>query len=339
MPSRQTQKAPSVEYDLVELKKRGIIAYSRKMKEILVLTKKVANTECLVLILGESGVGKEVIAKFVHEHSSVYSGPFVKVNCGAIPETLLESELFGYVDGAFTGARKEGKAGKFEMADNGTLMLDEIGDLPLSLQVKLLHVLEEKEVIRIGSNIPKKINARIIAATNNDLRNLVNTGKFRKDLYYRLNVVPIYIPPLRERKEDIMPLIINFKEIFEKKYNIKRNCSFPVINLFCSHDWPGNVRELKNVVERIYILSDPDNIITPEIIVKNYFDMLSGYQNEESVIITKPGTLRAIREEAEYQLIKLTIKNARTLQEVAKLLQVDKATISRKVKKYKLSLV
>jgi transcriptional regulator with PAS, ATPase and Fis domain len=330
---------PPEEINLFEFKKRGIIANSREMKEVFKLARKVAGTECTVLILGESGVGKEVVAKIIHENSPVRSGPFVKVNCGAIPETLLESEMFGYAPGAFTGAKKEGKAGKFEMAENGTILLDEVGDLPLSLQVKLLHALEEKEVTRIGSINPQKINARIIAATNKDLNSLVKLGEFRKDLFYRLNVVPVYIPPLRERREDIMPLIIAFKKIFEAKYNIRRNCSSQVTGLFCSHNWPGNVRELKNIIERIYIISDPDELITPEVLVKDYFSMASGFQYDESVIITRPGILKDIKEEAGRQLIKLAVKNTKTLQEAAKLIHVDKATMSRKVKKYKISLV
>ncbi len=314
----------------------NIIARSDKMKQVLNLAQKVAETDCTVLVLGESGVGKEVIAKLIHKQSPVHNGPFIKVNCGAIPETLLESELFGYSPGAFTGASKEGKKGKFELAHNGTLLLDEIGDLPLSLQVKLLHVLEEKEVIRIGSNKPQKINVRIIAATNKDLLQLVKTGKFRKDLYYRLNIVPIKIPPLRERKDDIMPLIIHFKKIYEAKYGTRRNCSIEVINLFCSHDWPGNVRELKNLLERIYIISESDKLITPEVLIKDYLNITSNFNNNDTVIVNKLGSLKEIKEEAERQLIKLALKSTGTLYKAAQLLQVDKATISRKVKKYNL---
>lgn len=337
VPKPQTS-SPYNGLNLSELKKRGIIARSEKMIEVLTLARKVAGTDCTVLILGESGVGKEVVARFIHESSKYQEGPFIKVNCGAIPETLLESELFGYEPGAFTGASKEGRAGKFEIAGNGTIMLDEIGDLPFSLQVKLLHVLEEKEVIRVGGHRPKKVNTRIITATNKDLNDLVKKGKFRKDLFYRLNVVPIYIPPLRERREDIMPLIRYFKRQCEKKYGARRECSVQVIKSFCSHDWPGNVRELKNMIERIYIVSEPDRLITPELLVKDYLNMASCYQCDDGVIVTKLGSLKEIREEAERQLIKLTLKNTGTLQRTAQLLQVDKATISRKVKKYKIDI-
>lgn len=313
-----------------------VVAKSARMNQVINLARKVAETDCTVLVLGESGVGKEVIAKLIHNKSLFYQGPFIKVNCGAIPETLLESELFGYSSGAFTGARKEGKTGKFELAHNGTLFLDEIGDLPFSLQVKLLHVLEEKEVVRVGGSKPQKINVRIVTATNKDLLHQVKTGKFRKDLYYRLNIIPIQIPPLRERRDDIMPLIIHFKKICESKYGTRRNCSAEVINLFCSHDWPGNVRELKNMLERIYIISETDKIITPEVLVKDYLNITSGYNNNEAVIINKLGTLQEIKEEAEKQLIKLALKSTGTLYKTAQLLQVDKATISRKAKKYNL---
>lgn len=313
-----------------------VVAKSVKMNQVISLARKVAETDCTVLVLGESGVGKEVIAKLIHNQSFFNKGPFIKVNCGAIPETLLESELFGYSSGAFTGAKKEGKIGKFELAHNGTIFLDEIGDLPLSLQVKLLHILEEKEVIRVGGNKPQKVNIRIIAATNKDLFDQVEAGKFRKDLYYRLNIIPIQIPPLRERRDDIMPLINHFKKLCESKYGTRRNCSIEVMNLFCSHDWPGNVRELKNMLERIYIISELDKIITPEVLVKDYLNITYNYKNNEAVIVNKLGSLQEIKEEAEKKLIELALKSTGTLYKTAQILQVDKATISRKAKKYNL---
>lgn len=331
--------SPNVDLNLPELKKRGIIACSEKMLEVLALARKVAGSGCTVLILGESGVGKEVIARFIHEHSTYRQGPFIKINCSAIPETLLESELFGYAAGAFTGANQKGKAGKFEMADQGTIFLDEIGDLPLSIQVKLLHALEEKEFTRIGSNHVIKVNVRIITATNRDLYELVEKGRFRKDLFYRLNVVPVYIPPLRERRDDIMPLIMHFKKLCEIKYGTRRECSLEVVKSFCSHDWPGNVRELKNLIERIYIISKPDQLITPEVLMKDYLNVASyPGATEGGVLVTRLGTLKEIREEAERQLIRLALKNTRSFQKTAQLLEVDKATISRKVKRYQIEI-
>jgi len=210
----------------------------------------VANSPSSVLITGESGTGKELVAEAVHFHSSRASRPFIKVNCAAIPENLLESELFGYVDGAFTGARKRGKMGKFEMADQGTIFLDEIGDMPLSMQAKLLRVLQEREIERVGDNKTIPVNVRIISATNKNLQKLVNEGRFRLDLYYRLNVVNLHIPPLRERAEDI-PLIAHciIQELNRKLGHNINNISPEAMKILISYDWPGNVRELINVLE------------------------------------------------------------------------------------------
>ncbi|MCL6560949.1 MAG: sigma 54-interacting transcriptional regulator, partial [Firmicutes bacterium] len=197
---------------------QNIVSRSPEMQSVIDLCARVAQVDSTVLLLGDSGVGKEVLAKFIHNHSARKQGPFIKINCGAIPEPLLESELFGYERGAFTGAGKEGKAGLFEMAHNGTLLLDEIGDLPLSLQVKLLRVLQDKEITRVGGTKTLDVNVRILAATNRNLADMVQRGKFREDLYFRLNVVPVQIPPLRERRSDIVPLLDFFCEKFYRKY-------------------------------------------------------------------------------------------------------------------------
>lgn len=239
-----------------------ILGRSDAIMEVKSRAKKVARGNATILLLGESGTGKEFFARAIHYSSPRAGGPFITVNCGAIPDTLLESELFGYEGGAFTGARKEGKAGKFELADGGTIFLDEIGDLPLHLQVKLLHVLQRKQVERVGGNKILPVDVRVIAATNKDLERMMQEGEFRTDLYFRLNVIPIFIPPLRERREDIDVLVSHFiarhsalvgKEI--------RGVSPTVREVFYCYDWPGNVRELENVIEYAVNL-ESESVIT-----------------------------------------------------------------------------
>ncbi|HHY39339.1 MAG TPA: sigma 54-interacting transcriptional regulator [Clostridia bacterium] len=231
------------------------------IKDLLAKAQKVAAGNSTVLITGESGTGKELLARALHSASPRSNGPFIAVNCGAIPETLLESELFGYEGGAFTGARREGKAGKFELADGGTIFLDEIGDLPLHLQVKLLHVLQTKRVERVGGNRPTEVDVRVIAATNRDLETMMKEGEFRSDLYFRLNVIPLHVPPLRDRKEDI-PILLDY---FLSKYSemLKKpikGFSDAARDLLCRYDWPGNVRELENAVEYAVNMESSDTI-------------------------------------------------------------------------------
>ncbi|HOJ50296.1 MAG TPA: sigma-54 dependent transcriptional regulator [Spirochaetota bacterium] len=232
-----------------------IIGISKSIKSILENISIISSTDSTVLITGESGTGKELFARTIHHLSNRRDKNFVAVNCGAIPETLLESEFFGYKKGAFTGADFD-KAGLFQEANNGTIFLDEIGELPLSLQVKLLRVLQEREIKPIGSNVSTKINVRVIAATNRDLAKLVESGQFRSDLYYRLNVVNIHIPPLRERPDDIPVLANYFLAKFAHKYN-KNISGFSniVMDLFIKYNWPGNVREMENVIERAVLLT------------------------------------------------------------------------------------
>src|SRR5216684_2359106 len=226
----------------------NIVGHSPEMQEIFATVTRVAPTRATVLLAGESGVGKDMIARAIHEHSPRKGRPFVKINCTAIPENLMESELFGYEKGAFTGANIS-KPGKFEQANTGTVMLDEIGDVPPSIQVKLLRVLQEREFERLGSNRTQQTDVRVIAATNVDLRAALEQGTFREDLYYRLNVVPMNIPPLRERKDDIPYLV----EHFAKKYG--GEMSEGALERLMSYHWPGNVRELENVVERSILLA------------------------------------------------------------------------------------
>jgi transcriptional regulator with PAS, ATPase and Fis domain len=232
------------------------------MKEILSLVYRVAPSQATVLITGESGTGKELLARAIHE-ASQRKGRFVAVSCAAIPDTLLESELFGYERGAFTGADRA-KPGKFELADGGTLFLDEVGDLPPLLQPKLLRVLQEREVERLGGTRPTKVDVRVVAATNQDLKKKVSEGKFREDLYYRLNVVNINIPPLRERKEDILPLAYHFLKIFREELKKPvEGFTREAERLLLKYNWPGNVRELENAIERAVVLTRK-NFIVPE---------------------------------------------------------------------------
>ncbi len=244
---------------------KDIIAQSKKMKSLLQLTEKVARYDTSVLITGESGTGKELIAKGIHQNSKRKDHPFIAVNCGSIPENLLESELFGYVKGAFTGANKNHN-GLFEEASKGTLFLDEIGELPLGLQVKLLRVLQEHEIRPVGSVTTKKITTRVITATAKDMEKEVEDGHFREDLYYRLNVLSLKLPPLRERKEDIPALSIHFLTMLNKKMNLSiEGISEDAMNVLLGREWKGNIRELKNCLERAAIVAENRQILPADL--------------------------------------------------------------------------
>lgn len=241
-----------------------IIGNSKSIKKILDLVNKLSKTDSTVLIMGESGTGKELVARLIHSKSLRADKPFVPVNCAAIPSELLESELFGHEKGAFTGAFYS-RPGRFELANEGTIFLDEIGDMPIQLQVKILRVIQEKSFERIGSSKAVNVDVRIIAATNKNLENEVKEGKFREDLFWRLNVVPLTIPPLRERKEDIPLLCDYFIERFSRKFGFRLEIEKEVFEIFLEYDWPGNVRELENIIERLYVLSDNGHISLDEI--------------------------------------------------------------------------
>lgn len=239
---------------LIDIEKQSeLIGTSLAMKRIFHLVERVANTDATVLIQGESGTGKSLIAKLIHDLSERSKGPFVSINCAAIPEQLLESELFGYEKGAFTGANSS-RPGKFEAANGGTIFLDEISEISPSLQAKLLHVTQEKSYMRLGSSTIRNVDIRIISATNRDLKKMVEQGRFREDLYYRLHVVDIYIPPLRERKEDIPILAEEFLNRQRKRYNKNFQISKKIIETLTQYHWPGNVRELENAIERAVVL-------------------------------------------------------------------------------------
>ncbi|MFH1058952.1 MAG: sigma 54-interacting transcriptional regulator [Pseudomonadota bacterium] len=235
-----------------------MVAESRTMRKLLDLVVRVAKVDSVVLLQGESGAGKDVLARLIHRLSARHAGPFVGVNCGAIPENLLESEFFGYEKGAFTGATREGKPGLFEQANGGVLFLDEVGELPLNLQVKLLKVLQDQQCRRLGGTRSTTLDLRILAATNRRLRELVSAGSFREDLFYRLYVVPIEVPPLRERREDVMPMALLFLRQFNQKYSVSRTLGSDLLRVLESYAWPGNVRELKNVIERLVVTADGD---------------------------------------------------------------------------------
>lgn len=246
---------------LADLESHDIIAQSQEMQNVLTTCHKLASLDVSsVLVLGESGTGKGLIAKYMHQNNPRLTGPFVKINCAAVPENLLEAELFGYEKGAFTGAAEKGKIGLFEMAQGGTLFLDEIGELPLQLQAKLLHCLEEREIMHLGALEPVSINCNVIAATNLNLAENVANGLFRKDLFYRLNTFPVTLPPLRNRPEDILGLSMYFLEKFNKEYGLSRKIPVEEIRRLQNYHFPGNVRELKNNFKRSMIMTDKDDL-------------------------------------------------------------------------------
>jgi PAS domain S-box-containing protein len=246
-----------------EIQTLGIIAHSKGMKHILELSRHVAPTDSSILILGESGTGKGVLTKYIHKESRRCEGPFITINCAAIPESLLESELFGYKRGAFTGARREGKLGLVELANEGTLFFDEVAELPLHLQSKILQVIQEHRFIPVGGEVEKQVDVRIIAATNQNLKEMVTHNKFREDLYYRLCVVEIKIPPIRKRREDLMPLIYLFLNRYDKKYQTHHVIVKESLDRLVDYEWPGNVRELEHLMERL-VVTVRETTILPE---------------------------------------------------------------------------
>lgn len=311
-----------------QLKPKEIISESQQMKKIINLVNRISKVDSTVLIEGQSGVGKGVLSKYIHSTSRRKDGPFIKIDCGSIPEQLLESELFGYEKGAFTGANKC-KIGLIELANNGTLFLDEIGDLPLSLQAKMLRFIQDKEIVRIGGNKTISLDIRIIAATNRNLTKMVESKKFREDLYYRLNVVPIKIPPLKERREDIKPLIENCLKSLNKKYNIIKKIDAKAMRKLVYYDWPGNVRELNNVIENLIVTTN-SNIITTDDLPKN----INMPKMPKISDINQTYSLKESLDILEKKLLQQAMKRANNMEEMAKILKVDRSTISRKLKKH-----
>ncbi len=309
----------------MHIQNHEMITRSPKMARVIELSMKIADVDSNVLITGESGTGKELIAKLIHKHGKTTARPFIKINCAAIPEQLLESELFGYEGGAFTGAKKEGKPGLFELAHNGTLFLDEVGDLPLVLQVKLLRAIQEKEIMRVGGTRAITVNARIIAATHRDIAKMVQHSTFREDLYYRLMVVPINLPPLRERKEDVPLLIMHFIEKFNKHFGYNKRILPDVIDKLVEYNWPGNVRELENVIERM-IVTAVGEVLTADLVPETIWS---------KTFLPKKGTkLKEAVEQTEAYLLTECYKEYRSWQKVAEALGIDRTTVFRKVVRY-----
>ncbi|RBW69069.1 sigma-54 interaction domain-containing protein [Bacillus taeanensis] len=307
---------------------------SSALQEAVMLAEKVSATDATVLVTGESGVGKELFAEAIHKASPRAEAPFIAINCGAIPASLFESELFGYEKGAFTGAVKGGKKGKFDLAKNGTLFLDEIGEMPLELQVKLLRVLQEKQFYRVGGTDPIPIDVRIIAATNRNLEEMVDAKIFRDDLYYRLNVISIHVPPLRERGEDVPELT----QLFLKEFSIKYSKPIPnidpeVMYTLLQYPWPGNIRQLRNVVERITILGGEDEVIKLHHLPTSFKNPTLP-KKEPTDIPLEFRKLEGGSEEAEIRYALKTTYGNRTA--AAKLLGISRATLYNKMKKHNL---
>ena len=322
------------------------VAESQSMRALLDMAKQVAGVDSTILISGETGTGKEVLANFIHRHSHRADRPMVEINCAALPENLLEAELFGYEKGAFTGALNTGKPGMVEEANGGTLFLDEINSLPLALQGKLLRVLESHKSKRLGAVSEREIDFRLLAATNQDLKTCVEKGSFRADLYYRLNVIPLEIPPLRNRREDIIPLALFFLDHFCKKYGRTKVFTKGVFNQMMCYDWPGNVRELKNVVERLLITSSvgtmeirqvPENLLgegsvpppPPEVYPADW-ESIYQYDPEDF-------SLKKYMNFCEKQVVAAALKRCGSSYKAAELLKTDQSTIIRKRQKYGIS--
>ncbi|WP_416825245.1 sigma-54 interaction domain-containing protein [Ectobacillus polymachus] len=324
--------------------KENIITNNEKMNNVLKVCDKISSVDTTILIQGESGTGKGVLAKTIHNRSHRKNSPFLSINCAAIPEHLIESELFGYTEGAFTGAAKNGKKGLLEIANSGTVFLDEIGEIPLHIQAKLLQVIQDNEFLPVGSRQVKKVDIRIISATNRDLYEMVQKKQFREDLYYRLNVVNIQIPPLRERKEDIIPLTYYFLSEFNKKYQVNRIISPEVLNIFYNFSWPGNIRQLENTVESLVVTSD-NSIQVADLpflfLQKNELEPLSKEAHNQNRKVQdnqmqklQNSTLHAALEELEKDLIVHSYKKFRSTRKVADHLSISQSKASRLVRKY-----
>lgn len=306
----------------------GVITESNLMKAIVSTALTVAPTDATVTITGDSGVGKEVLARIIHNNSERRNEPFVKINCGAIPETLVESELFGYEKGAFTNAARAGKPGLFEISQGGTLFLDEIGEIPFNLQSKLLGVLQDMKFTRVGGTKEVMLKARLIAATNRDLLMMVREGTFRKDLFYRINIVALKIPSLAERKDDIFPLANHFLQKFNHKYKTSNTISPQVMNALINYDWPGNVREVENLIERLVVLAPNQQIVT-EMLPDALWDRLMLPSSRG----TRDTKLKEISANIERLIIKDLLGKGYSSYKIAAELGVNQSTIIRKIKK------
>lgn len=312
---------------------KSLIFESGKMLELIELLKKIAKTDTTVLLLGETGVGKDILARKVHEYSSRRNEPFLKIDCSTIPENLIESELFGYDAGAFSGANSKGKVGLLEMADKGTLFLDEIGEIPLQLQPKLLRVLQDMEIIRVGSTKVKKVDIRIIAATNRNLEEEVKKGRFRSDLYYRLHVAVLEIPPLRERKQDILAMARGFLDRYNMKFHKKISFTEELEQALLSYRWPGNVRELDNLIQSLIVTHENKAL---DVIDLPSYMICNPDETDQSIINAEDKSLDQVVDEYEKNLLCKALSIYGSVAKVAKIYKVNRSTIFRKAKKYSL---
>ncbi|WP_235062595.1 sigma-54 interaction domain-containing protein [Thalassobacillus devorans] len=329
------KRSDEYERELKKLKgysNQGIIIESQTMTELYEMADRIADFDATVLILGETGVGKDVLARYIYRSGKrAEKGEFIKVNCGAIPPELLESELFGYEGGAFTGATKKGKPGMFELADNGVIFLDEIGELPLKMQVKLLQVIQDGMVQRVGATKSKKVDVRIIAATNRNLREMIKEGTFREDLFYRLNVIPFTIPPLRERRDDILALLQFFLDKINNKYGLDKVLTDELKGFLYDWEWEGNVREMANLMERL-VLTTSSSKISIEHLPPEYRN------DEQDMQINDIIPLNQAAELAEKQVISLAVQRYKSTYQIAEALQTSQPTIVRKMKKYRIEM-
>lgn len=313
-----------------DLSKFNIYGESKAIKQLMELAERVCHMDSTVLVTGESGVGKDVFCQMIHAYSGSEK-PFIKISCGAIPENLLESELFGYEPGAFTGASKKGKTGIFELASGGIVFLDEIGEMSMNLQVKLLTVLQDRKFYRVGGTKELTMDARVVAATNQDLKEMVKNKKFRSDLYYRLNVIPVKIPPLRERKEDIIPIANGILARLNDKYKKEKIFSASVEHAMHRYDWPGNIRELSNVVERMYALS-PNDMIGSDVLPEELAVLGTGVEMN----LNLKGTLKERMDIFEAKILENALSENIPIQEIADKLGLHISTLERKIKKHHL---
>ncbi len=310
------------------MEKKYIYGNSLAMKKVMQLVSSISQVDATVLLTGETGSGKNMIARIISEVGPRSRKPFIYINCGAIPENLLESEFFGYVGGAFTGANKQGKKGYFEIASGGTMFLDEIGELPLQLQVKFLHALERNEILPIGSTQAIPIDTRIIAATNKELYIMVKNGKFREDLYYRLNVLSIHIPSLRERKDDIPVLVNHFLNKYNRKYFKERSISTTGYFVLINYSWPGNIRELENALERLVITSET-NVITDEQIMEAIYPIHEKIDYASYDMLS----LKEATERLETLMILKAYNKHKSTRKIAEALKIDQSTVVKRLKK------
>lgn len=322
----QKEKKKNVITEMDEIKTKEFVVASEQMNVIMESLPRVAKSEATVMILGETGVGKDGIAYQIHKLSPRANEPYMIINCATIPENLIESELFGYEKGAFTNATTS-KMGLLEMANNGTIFLDEVGDMPYSVQIKLLRCIQNRQIMRVGGTKMRDLNVRFITATNQPMENLVSEGKFREDLYYRLNVIKLHIPPLRERTNDILPLVKHFMVVFNKKYNTSKHLSRAVLRCLQGYSWPGNVRELENTIEHAVVLC-PYAIIGTE--------FLPSYITEQQCPPEKTNfpTLKEAVEQSEKKLLSDVMRQYSSTRRAAEILGCNQATVVRKLQKY-----